>query len=145
MPVNPLCTELIMILYRHLLLAGAALALIAGCQKTPEPKTSAITGPSTAANTSTNASANTSANTGAAENPGKSVALPPNQMPASDAAIPPKVANAPNSGDANTPTQANPAALSKGQEQNSLPHSGQVNNHSTPDTTGPASSVGEKK
>jgi hypothetical protein len=132
MPVNPLCTELIMTTYRNLLLAGAALALIAGCQKTPEPKTSANTGMSTG----TNASTNTSANTGAAENTGKSVALPSGQTPPSDAAMPPKVANAPNSGDANTPTQANPAALSKGQEQNSLPHSGQVNNHSTPDTTG---------
>ena len=126
-----------MTLYRNVLLAGAALALIAGCQKTPEPKTSAgagtSTGASTSTNASTNASANTSANTGAAENTGKSVALPPNQVPASDAAIPPKVANAPSSGDASTPSQANPSALSKGQEQNSLPHSGQVNNHSTPD------------
>lgn len=125
-----------MTLYRNLLLAGAALALIAGCQKTPEPKTSAPsanTGTSTAADTATNTSANTSANTGAAENTGKSVALPPNQMPPSDAAQPPKVANAPNSGDANTPSQANPSALSKAQEQNSLPHSGQVNNHSTPE------------
>lgn len=132
-----------MTLYRNLLLASAVLALIAGCQKTPEPKTSANTGTSTAAtSTAADTSKNTSANTGAAENTGKSVALPPNQTPPSDAAIPPKVANAPSSGNANSPSQANPAALSKGQEQNSLPLSGQVNNHSTPDVP---STTAEKK
>ncbi|RJF97098.1 hypothetical protein [Noviherbaspirillum saxi] len=103
-----------------LMFASVALLLFAGCQKTPEPKTST-------------APASTSSG---------SVALPPNQMPSSDGAMQPKVATAPSSGDANTPTQANPQTLTKGQETTTLPHSGQVNNHSVPNTTGPAS---EKK
>jgi hypothetical protein len=110
------------------LLACAAFALLAGCQKTPEPKTSdAGSAPSSATTSSSGAS--------------QSVALPPNQMPPSDATIPAQAAagtgsGAGTSGNANTPTQANPAALSKEQEKSTLPHSGQVNNHSVPETTG---------
>lgn len=111
------------------LLACAAFALIAGCQKTPEPKTSDAGGvPSITPSSSSSAS--------------QSVALPPNQMPPSDAAIAPQAAATPGaaapgtSGSANTPTQANPAPLTKEQEKTTLPHSGQVNNHSVPETTG---------
>lgn len=108
------------------LLACAAFALLAGCQKTPEPKTSDAGGaPSITPSSSASAS--------------QSVALPPNQMPPSDATIAPQVAAASGggtSGSANTPTQANPAPLTKEQEKTTLPHSGQVNNHSVPETTG---------
>jgi len=114
------------------LLACAAFALLAGCQKTPEPKTSDANGaPSITPSSSASAS--------------QSVALPPNQMPPSDATIAPQVASASgasgggstgSSGSANTPTQANPAPLTKEQEKSTLPHSGQVNNHSVPETTG---------
>ncbi|WP_151632112.1 hypothetical protein [Noviherbaspirillum aerium] len=111
------------------LLACAAFALLAGCQKTPEPKTSDTSGaPSITPSSSSSAS--------------QSVALPPNQMPASDATIAPQAAasgasaGTGTSGSANTPTQANPAQLTKEQEKSTLPHSGQVNNHSVPETTG---------
>lgn len=69
---------------------------------------------------------------------GGSVAAPSGTLPPSDATI---KSDSPttSSGNANTPTQANPSNLSKAEEQSSLPHSGQVNNHSVPET------VGEKK
>lgn len=106
------------------LFACAVFALLAGCQKTPEPKTSDAGGvPSITPSSSTSAS--------------QSVALPPNQVPPSDAVIAPQAAAAPGpSGSANTPTQANPTPLTKEQEKSTLPHSGQVNNHSVPETTG---------
>ncbi|SNS10626.1 hypothetical protein SAMN06265795_10146 [Noviherbaspirillum humi] len=63
-----------------------------------------------------------------------SVALAPGAVPPSDATMKP-TAPATGSGNAATPTQANPTPLTKEQEQSSLPHTGQVNNHSTPDTT----------
>jgi len=112
------------------LLAGLAFALLSACNKAPEPKTTSAdpTPGSSPAATSTP--------------PGGSVALPAEQTPRSDAAVPPVSATADgkgNSGDANTPTQANPAALQKQQEQSTMPHSGQVNNHSVPDTTGTTS------
>jgi hypothetical protein len=117
-------SEAIMNKPSSVLLACAAFALIAGCQKTPEPKTSDAGGaPSITPSASSSAS--------------QSVALPPNQVPPSDAAIAPQAAATPGtSGSANTPTQANPAPLTKEQEKTTLPHSGQVNNHSVPETTG---------
>lgn len=68
----------------------------------------------------------------------RSVALPQNSVPPSDASIPPPVgaAGTQGSGDANSPTQANPAELQKSQEQAQMPMSGQVNNHSVPETGG---------
>ncbi len=86
------------------------LVLLAGCQKKPEPKVEAPSGPS--------------------------VALPPNQMPPSDASMAPGTASGASSGNAATPTQASPSALTKEQEQTSMPQTGQANTHSTPDTTG---------
>lgn len=107
------------------LLACAAFALLAGCQKTPEPKTSDATSGAPSITPSSSSSAS------------QSVALPPNQTPPSDAAIAPQAASAPGtSGSANTPTQANPVTLTEQQEKTTLPHSGQVNNHSVPETTG---------
>ena len=101
------------------LTAVAAIAL-AGCQKAsdpPQPTTSSATTSSSPASAS--------------------VAKPPSALPPSDAAIKPAdAAPAPSSGDAQTPTQANPSALSQSQERTTMPHSGQVNNHSVPDTTG---------
>ncbi|OWW21346.1 hypothetical protein [Noviherbaspirillum denitrificans] len=109
------------------LVAGLALALLSACQKTPEPKTSAAD-PTPGSSPAVSPAP-----------PGGSVALPADKMPPSDAAVPPVTASADtkgNSGDANTPTQANPSALQKQQEQGTMPHSGQVNNHSVPETTG---------
>ncbi|MEC4718955.1 hypothetical protein RY831_07340 [Noviherbaspirillum sp. CPCC 100848] len=106
------------------LLACAAFALLAGCQKTPEPKTSDVTSGAPSITPSSSSAS-------------QSVALPANQMPPSDAAIAPQAAAAPGtSGSANTPTQANPVTLTEQQEKTTLPHSGQVNNHSVPETTG---------
>ncbi|KIF80411.1 hypothetical protein [Noviherbaspirillum autotrophicum] len=106
------------------LLAGLAFALLAGCQKTPEPKTA---GPDPASGASPATSP---------APPGGSVALPSNKMPPSDASLPATAESKGNSGNANSPTQANPAALQKQQEQKAMPQSGQVNNHSTPETVG---------
>lgn len=93
--------------------------LISACNRTPEtPKVETST-------TSSPASS------------GQSVALPQSTVPPSDAAIPPAPgATAHGSGDANSTTQANPAQLQKNQEQASMPMSGQVNNHSVPETGG---------
>jgi hypothetical protein len=109
------------------LLAGLALALLSACQKAPEPKTSG------ADPTSGSSPAVSPAP------PGGSVALPADKMPPPDTTIPPvppTAENKGNSGDANSATQANPATLQKQQEQGTMPHSGQVNNHSVPETTG---------
>jgi hypothetical protein len=65
----------------------------------------------------------------------QSVAAPPNTLPPSDATIKP-ADSATSSGNAASPTQANPTALSKTEEKTSMPHSGQVNNHSTPESVG---------
>lgn len=107
-----------------LLLVATAIALLAGCNKAPEPKTS------TADPTGGSSPANSSAP------PGGSVAAPENKPPPSSAVPPPAAASNASSGDANSPTQANPAELQKSQEQASMPQSGQVNNHSVPETTG---------
>jgi hypothetical protein len=65
------------------------------------------------------------------------VAAPPSAVPPSDAAIKPDVSGSTgNSGNAQSPTQANPGALTKQEEKTAMPQSGQVNNHSVPDTTG---------
>lgn len=101
---------------RNVVLACLIAGLLAGCQKTPEPKTAA--------------------SAPAAASGEKSVALPPNQMPLSDSAIAPKSPGGSSSGDAGGPTQATPAQLNKAQEQSAMPQSGQVNNHSVPQTTG---------
>ena len=70
---------------------------------------------------------------------GKSVALPPDKVPPSDATIPPSPPMvAQGSGNANSPTQANPAQLDKGQEQTAMPTTGQANNYSPPQTGGQA-------
>lgn len=65
-----------------------------------------------------------------------SVAAPNASMPPSDATITPSPPSGthPN-GDANGPTQATPKELSKDQESSAMPLSGQVNNHSTANTT----------
>jgi len=94
---------------RALMACTVLLVLLAACQKNPEPKVEA---------------------------PAASVALPPKQMPPSDTSIPAASATAPSSGDAATPTQANPAGLTKEQEQTSMPHTGQTNTHSAPETRG---------
>lgn len=106
------------------LLGGLAFALLAGCQKAPEPKT-AGTDP---------VSGSSPANSPVP--PGGSVALPAEKMPPSDASLSSAAENKGNSGDANSPTQANPATLKKQQEQGAMPQSGQVNNHSVPETVG---------
>lgn len=107
---------------RTLICAGLALALLAACQKTPEPKTG-----------SGDVTPGSSPAVSAAP-PGGSVAAPGSGTGAPGTT--PQAGSTANSGDANTPTQANPASLAKQQEQASMPHSGQVNNHSVPDTTG---------
>lgn len=66
----------------------------------------------------------------------KSVAAPPSATPPSDASIPAATASTQGSGNANSATQANPAELQKSQEQAAMPMSGQVNNHSVPETGG---------
>ena len=111
--------------HRTLICAGVALALLAACQRTPEPKTA--TGDVTPGSSP---SVSASPPGGTVANPGTSGGAPgTTEKPADRTA---------NSGDANTPTQANPSALGKQQEQASMPHSGQVNNHSVPETTGTA-------
>jgi hypothetical protein len=66
----------------------------------------------------------------------QSVALPPSQLPQSDGAIKPAMPDvAGSSGQATSQTQSTPKELSKQQEQASMPLSGQVNNHSTPEST----------
>jgi hypothetical protein len=91
---------------------------LAGCEKASDP-------PQPMTSTS-----------GTVTSPAESVAAPPTALPPSDAAIKPSTPDAPSSGNAGTPTQANPGTLSKAQEQATMPHSGQVNNHSVPNTTG---------
>ena len=91
---------------------------LAGCQKASEPPQP------------------TTSTSGTVTSPAASVAAPPSALPPSDTAIKPVTPDAaPSSGNAQTPTQANPAALTKAEEQATMPHSGQVNNHSVPDTT----------
>lgn len=107
------------------LLGAAALVLLAACNKAPEPKTSTAD-PTPGSTPAVSAP------------PGGSVALPASRVPPSDAAIPPSAPSGAGSGDANSPTQANPSALQKPQEQSGMPNSGQVNNHSVPETTGTA-------
>lgn len=98
--------------------------LVAGCDDTPEtPKTSS----------------NDLTGTELIPSGGKSVALPPDKMPPSDASISPSPpVAAQGSGVANSPTQANPEQLSKGQEQTAMPTTGQANNYSPPQTGGQA-------
>ena len=117
------------------LLAGLAFALLAGCNKTPD-----------AARSSNDPTPGSSPAVSSAP-PGGSVALPADKAPASDAAIAPSTPSTASSGssgsgsegksgDANSQTQANPAALKKEQEQAAMPQTGQVNNHSAPDAAG---------
>ena len=110
--------------YTTVLSAGLVLALLSGCQKAPEPKTSGADPTSGSSPAASPAS------------PGGSVALPAEKTLPSDATMPPTAQSKGNSGDANSPTQANPSALEKQQEQGTMPHSGQVNNHSVPETVG---------
>ena len=99
------------------LTAWVALALaVAGCEKTshtdrPKP-------------VSENAAAGSAS---------QSVAAPPSALPPSDATIKPSDSTS-SSGNAATPTQSNPAGLGKTEEKATMPHSGQVNNHSTPES-----------
>jgi hypothetical protein len=95
--------------------------LMAGCQRAADPPKP----------TTSSAPASTSQ-----PSPTASVAAPPASLPPSDAAIKPPAAPATSSGNADGPTQANPTELSKAEEQAKMPLSGQVNNHSVPDTTG---------
>ncbi|NEX63212.1 hypothetical protein [Noviherbaspirillum galbum] len=106
------------------MLAGALLA--AGCQKTPEPKTSDAAKPSV------------NADVPLAKTSDQSVALPKDKLPPSDASMSPKAgAGATSSGDSGTPSQVRPEQLSKEQEQSSMPLNGQTNNYSPPNTTPP--------
>lgn len=101
------------------LISVLAAVLAAGCNKVPEPKTAAAPGSSIQSNTS--------------------VALPSSRLPPSDATIAPNpesnIASSGSSGDSGTPSQQRPSDLSKHEEQSALPESGQVNNHSVPETT----------
>ncbi|QDZ29286.1 hypothetical protein [Noviherbaspirillum sp. UKPF54] len=106
------------------LLAGLAFALLAGCERAPGPKTSGVDPISGSSPKDSPAP------------PGGSVALPPDKIPPSDASLSAAADSKGQSGDANSPTQANPSALQKSQEQGAMPQSGQVNNHSVPETTG---------
>lgn len=108
------------------LLAGLAFAVLAGCQKNPESGT-----PGAMANDPTPGSSPAVS----AAPPGGSVATPPATTPAPDSSMAPSTASSGSSGSADTPSQANPTDLKKEQEQATMPHSGQVNNHSVPDTT----------
>ena len=67
-----------------------------------------------------------------------SVAAPANTMPAPDAQMPatPPVDAASSGSNANGPNQASPQELSNKQESSSMPLPGQVNDHSTPETSG---------
>jgi hypothetical protein len=103
------------------LVASIAMSLaLIGCQKqsdAPKP----VTSDSGAASTSAS----------------QSVAAPPSALPPSDAAIKPATGQGgADNGNANYHTQATPKELDKKQESASMPLSGQVNNHSTPATTG---------
>jgi hypothetical protein len=113
---------------------SAALSLLLiGCQKSDVPKpVTSDAGPASAP-------------------AGKSVALPPNQMPPSDASIPPASPTASatgTSGDAQPRSQGTPSTLSKHEESAAMPQTGQVNNYS-PAVIGPEKaakeSAGEKK
>lgn len=103
----------------HITLASCMIGVLylAGCQKASEPPQ-----PTTSAS-------------GAAGSQSESVAAPPVARPPSDATIASPAQTAPSSGDAGAPTQVNPNQLTKEQEKTDMPHSGQVNNHSVPDTT----------
>lgn len=106
-------------------LAGLAFIVLAGCQKAPEPKVSS-SDPTPGSSPATSPTP-----------PGGSVALPAENTPPSVATLPPATGQGTgNSGDANSPTQANPITLQKQQEQEAMPQSGQVNNHSVPETVG---------
>lgn len=89
-------------------------ALLAGCDKisqTPKPVSSTAVIPDS----------------------GKSEALPPSAMPASDASIQPAAPDASAAKTSDTASQASPKELSKVEESVSMPMAGQVNNHSTPE------------
>lgn len=90
---------------------------LTGCEKASEPPTPA---------TSTSESAAPAQS---------SVAAPPSAVPPSDAAMKPPAQEASSSGDAGVPSQIAPGTLTKAEEQKSMPQSGQVNNHSVPNTT----------
>lgn len=102
-----------------ILLGSVVLALLgAGCDRTPEPKTAdVVPNPPIAA-------------------AGESIAIPPSERPPSDAAMARDMKTPETSGNASTPTQANPAELTQSQEKTTMPHTGQVNNHSAPKTVG---------
>lgn len=110
---------------KHVLLALAAIAVAAGCQKTPEPKTA------------TRASGESS-----------SVAMPADKLPPSDGSLAPQASSGASgtvaNGQAGTPTQARPTELTKHEEQTQLPKSGQTNNYSPPETTGEQANKKEK-
>ncbi|HEV2611468.1 MAG TPA: hypothetical protein VGU61_14455 [Noviherbaspirillum sp.] len=104
---------------RMSIVLSAAVLFMAGCQKASEPPTPVTS----------SAAGSTSSST--------SVAAPPSAMPSSDATMKPAAPGSTgSSGDAQSPTQANPSTLSKQEEKTAMPQSGQVNNHSVPDTTG---------
>lgn len=111
--------------HRTLICAGLALALLAACQRTPEPKTAGgdVTPGSSPSVSSPPAG-------GSVASPGATGVAPGTAEKPADTTA--------SSGNASTPSQANPTTLGKQQEQASMPHSGQVNNHSVPETTGTA-------
>lgn len=108
---------------KTLICAGLALAMLAACQRTPEPKTE-----SADVTPGSSPTASSPPTGGSVANPSASGVAPGTDAKPADTTA--------NSGDAATPTQANPAPLAKQQEQASMPHSGQVNNHSVPETNG---------
>jgi hypothetical protein len=103
----------------HVCVSALALLLaVTGCNKTPTPAPKTSAAP--------------------AESSSASVALPPNQVPASDATIPPSASSGSSgvsSSNAGGPSQQRPVELGKTQNEANMPLSGQVNNHSVPDTT----------
>lgn len=118
MPISTFSIEVFMNITRITFVSCVLGTLfLAGCQKASEP-------PQPMTSTS-----------GTVTSPAASVAAPPNTLPPSDAAMAPPAQEAPSSGDAGRPTQVNPSTLSTAQEKATMPHSGQVNNHSVPDTT----------
>jgi len=117
-----------MFMMRTVLATMLLAALTAGCDRTRDtPKTVAA---SEQAKQAENKQAQ------------ESVALPPSSLPPSDASIKPATPDVSGSsgqsgtsGQATSQTQSTPKTLDKPQEQASMPLSGQVNNHSTPEST----------
>ncbi len=99
---------------RPICAAFLMVALLAGCDKINQPPKPV-------------------SSTAVINDSGKSEALPPGAMPASDASMKPAAPDASAGKTSDTASQASPKELSKAEESVSMPMPGQVNNHSTPD------------